>query len=308
MEELIIILIILVCLLFLLIFINKSKFESFNSEFTGSVLIKNGAPTNNFIPKIIWSFWNDEDIPGIVKACINSWKKYNPGYQIVIINENNVNQYLPDINIHSLKNLSDSWARISDVIRLNLLKKYGGFWIDSSMICNKSLQWILDIQQKNKVECIAYYFEEFTDTELLHSSPVIESWFICAVTNSNFIKEWCDEFMSINNYSSVDDYLKTTVDNGTSLQKIDIPNYLAIHVAAQKILQKPNNFNLFLMNAIKGPYFYHYDNVPNGGTWDIKRDVDRFLTGKYKNISLIKLRGGERNYIIDNNLNYDKMF
>jgi mannosyltransferase OCH1-like enzyme len=38
------------------------------------------------IPKIIWSFWDGEQ-PPIVKACIDSWRRMAPDYEIRILDK-----------------------------------------------------------------------------------------------------------------------------------------------------------------------------------------------------------------------------
>ena len=86
---------------------------------------------HNKVPKIIWAYW-DSDMPSIVKKCIDGWKKYNPDYNIIVLNKNNYKKYIdiPDDLLNN-KNFNDSAARFSDLLRLFQLTEYGGIWIDS---------------------------------------------------------------------------------------------------------------------------------------------------------------------------------
>jgi len=292
-------------------------FEKFNDEDTNSntsmdpelnILIKNdpSTPHTATIPKIIWSFWHDNNLPSIVESCINSWIKHNPDFEVRILNYTNYKNYLPEIDITNQKVLSSFLQRQTDVLRLQLLKKYGGFWIDSTMICTRSLQWILDLQQQYQVEYVGFYMQAFNTKELLENSPIIENWFLSCVKDSKFISDWCDEVMSINTYESEEEYLKQTIANGTSIQNISGPSYLICHVAAQKLLQKPNNYNIYVIsvaNSKEGPFYYQYQD-----DWNMSISIPKVANGNYNYLPLIKLRSVERNYVIENNIDLSKVF
>lgn len=85
----------------------------------------------------IWIFWwqGIDCAPEIVKNCINSIKKYLPNYNIVIITKDNVNKYyqIPDFIKNKLENKELTFTTFSDILRMNLLKTYGGFWMDATI-------------------------------------------------------------------------------------------------------------------------------------------------------------------------------
>ena len=109
------------------------------------------------IPNIIWAYWDNENLPEIVKICTESWKKHNPDYQIVILNNRTLKHYLPNIDISSMPRSKDFPARFSDFVRIFILEKYGGIWIDASSICNQPFYWVNSIQNHTKCECVCYY-------------------------------------------------------------------------------------------------------------------------------------------------------
>lgn len=188
---------------------------------------------NNQCPKIIWTFWNDIDqLPSTIKICMEGWKKYNLDYQIIILTKNNHYTYTnlsPLIADHP--NFNDSYQRFSDLIRLQILSMYGGIWIDASMILNQPLdEWLFP----NGEEFTGFYLNGFT---LNPKYPVIESWFLASVKNSQFMKLWRDEFVEIAKFSTINHYVDSRINMGVNIQKINIPLYLAIHVAVQKVLQ-----------------------------------------------------------------------
>lgn len=257
---------------------------------------KSRSFTEPGIPKIIWSYWADENPPELVQKCVNSWKKHNPDYDIRFLNKNTVSFWYPELNLKELKH-NDKPARESDFIRLSILPKYGGFWVDASMVMTKSLNFIRDIQSEKGCEFIGYYLEGFTSrTEY----PVIESWFFACVPESLFVQQWRDEFMSINKHDTVDDYIEEKRNSGVDFQKIDSPNYLAIHVSAQTVMQKLMSVNdvskkLHLLKAEDGPYKWL-----KSSNWDTKIGLQKLCDDAELQTSIIKLRGSERAAINEN--------
>jgi hypothetical protein len=155
-------------------------------------------------PKKIWTFWDSEKLPLVVQKCIDTWRKHNPDYEITVINKNNISNYT-DANILGMKHM-ESPPRLSDMVRLHVLDKHGGFWMDATIICHKSLEWI---REKN-VDFFGYYLDGFTLPEFVETSPVIESWFFACVPNSSLVNDWKNEFLEIQKYDNIDvcDYIK----------------------------------------------------------------------------------------------------
>ena len=63
--------------------------------------------------------------------------KQNSNVRVICVNEKNIHKYLPNIrsDINTLKILQKA-----DYIRIALLQKYGGMWLDSDIIVYKSLK------------------------------------------------------------------------------------------------------------------------------------------------------------------------
>jgi hypothetical protein len=277
---------------------NEKELEDFSS----------GKSDSSNIPNIIWTFWEGDDNT-VVHKCIESWKYYNPEYDIRILNKSNYSKYT-DIDIDSIPHSKDSMARYSDYIRCLMLSKYGGFWIDASIICHHPFSWVHGIQKTKNVDFIGYYFDGFTQNHLF---PVVESWFFACTPNSSFMHDWSDEFSSTMNHKTIDDYLENINQQNIDLQKIDVPNYLAIHVAAQKILQQNiDKYNICLFKAESGPFYYL-----NQSDWDSEKAV-KYITDKKSNkdcykYTFVKLRGSDRQILekydavtIDNAFSHNK--
>ncbi len=92
--------------------------------------------TEKFSNKI-WIFWwqGTKKAPEIVNKCLTSINKYMPDKQIIIITEKNINKYfkIPDFIKEKLNKKEMTFTTFSDYLRMNLLKKYGGFWMDATI-------------------------------------------------------------------------------------------------------------------------------------------------------------------------------
>ena len=94
--------------------------------------------------KVIWTCWLQgiEKAPLLVQKCIASMQRYAPdGYEVVVIDANNLSEYikLPEFITHKHKKGIIPHAHYSDIIRLMLLKEFGGIWIDSTILLTDRL-------------------------------------------------------------------------------------------------------------------------------------------------------------------------
>ena len=92
--------------------------------------------------KVIWFCWLQgmEDAPVIVKACYHSLTRHLvkvKGYRLEVIDGKNWRQFieLPDYVVRKWEKGRIPAANFSDLLRLELLIKYGGTWIDSTVLC-----------------------------------------------------------------------------------------------------------------------------------------------------------------------------
>ena len=89
--------------------------------------------------EVIWFCWLQgmEKAPQIIQICLASLKKYLPEKEIRIVDDSNRRQYVtfPDY-------IEKKWAKkqippalFADLLRLELLIRYGGTWLDSTVLC-----------------------------------------------------------------------------------------------------------------------------------------------------------------------------
>lgn len=134
------------------------------------------------VPKIIWTCWLQgyEQAPSLVKVCIESQKKQFPEYEHRILTLNNYQEWvtLPKFIEEKYRKKRIPAALFSDLIRLAILKEYGGIWMDATVYCsgfeNEKLRkrW-QDIEQSNLT--LFRFFRRKNE------APVgLSNWFIAA--------------------------------------------------------------------------------------------------------------------------------
>ncbi len=87
--------------------------------------------------KIIWQYWHQgtKEASKIIKKCLLSVKEQMKGYKQIVLDYNSIKDYveLPDRYYRLLEDKKMKIAHFSDVLRVYLLEKYGGTWIDSTI-------------------------------------------------------------------------------------------------------------------------------------------------------------------------------
>lgn len=90
----------------------------------------------------IWVLWMQgyDNAPIIVKKCIDSIK-CSTNHPVHIITKDNIDTFiqLPDYITKKYNNKSIMDAHFADVLRMALLSKYGGFWIDATIFIPEKL-------------------------------------------------------------------------------------------------------------------------------------------------------------------------
>ena len=92
---------------------------------------------------IIWVCWwqGIENAPEIVKKCISSIKKAAGNHKVIIITLDNYKDYIeiPQIIEDKINKGIITLTNFSDLLRLSLLSKYGGMWLDATFYCKEDV-------------------------------------------------------------------------------------------------------------------------------------------------------------------------
>lgn len=127
--------------------------------------------------KVIWIYWDKGwcHAPQNAKFCLKSWRHYNPDYKVEVLNDKRIRKLIPEM---FNDNVPHSPAAKSDIIRIHLIKKYGGVWVDSSVFCNKPLDnWLPSgtfmFSNPDKDRMVASWFIKRDEEDC----PLINKWY-----------------------------------------------------------------------------------------------------------------------------------
>lgn len=238
----------------------SGEYNRSNMDFNKDAFIMKNSSKNKLqpIPNDIWIYWEQAEKPKLVENCINRIILFNPNYNIHVLNRLNLHEYINNDNLlNCLDNFPIQFK--SDIIRLYLLKEYGGIWLDASVILNDSLDSILP--KNNTYDMIGFYFTKHYKKGSLNNVPIIENWFLASGKNSPFISEWLNWLLLaidigqqgiLDKLKQRDDFhiIKNVFHDGQLL-------YYTAYLTQQAIfLDKPQEYNI-LARCVNYSGFYY---------------------------------------------------
>jgi hypothetical protein len=134
-----------------------------------------------------------DNAPWLQKQAAKSWEINNPEWKVEYIDFNNLKDYVSDIDYiyDETKNITPQAK--SDIIRLSLLKKYGGIWADATLLCMQPLDnWIEDA-----LEPYGFWMYRGGGGGQMSNKEGCAAWFIISEKDNYLITEWknkCDEY------------------------------------------------------------------------------------------------------------------
>lgn len=240
----------------------------------------------------IYTYWDNEKLPELIENCINTWKKYS-NYNIIILNKNNFKNYVDINDYEKLNDTQKTNAKFSDYLRFDLLSKYGGIWMDASVILTKKLNWI------EKFGTNIFFYNSRNENR---GEICLESWFISSKKDNQLIKKIRNELFAIKNIQEENDYIEN-IKNNIIIPKYLNNNYHIVYLIMSKIIQNDkkllNDFKLFCCNTN-----YGYAHLDRG--YLVDPVLESFLCNK--KIKLIKLNRFDRNLYIKRKSYYDYLF
>ncbi len=95
----------------------------------------------------IWVLWlqGEANMPELVKVCLESIKKNAGDHKVIVLSNSNLDKYIqfPEQIKTLYKEGKISNAHYSDIIRMALLSRYGGIWIDATILLTSNLDDII---------------------------------------------------------------------------------------------------------------------------------------------------------------------
>ena len=135
------------------------------------------------VPKIIWLLWLQgwENAPEVVRACAASWVRLNPAWSVRFLTREHLPQLFPSSSPSArLLELDIPPEALSNVVRLELLARYGGVWADATTYCLMPLdEWL--------APAVAEGFFAF---DRPGPDRMLASWFLAAPPGAPVIARW----------------------------------------------------------------------------------------------------------------------
>lgn len=154
--------------------------------------------------KVIWWCWlqGEENAPDLCKICLASIKKELPEYEVRIITNDNLCEYieLPEYILDKQRQGLIGGAHFSDIIRLELLVKYGGIWMDSTVFCSGS-------QNTDFLSEPFFVFQNWKFNQ--EHAALASNWFIVSNKEHPILKTTLDLLLEywLKNDSAIDYYI-----------------------------------------------------------------------------------------------------
>lgn len=166
------------------------------------------VPVVPVVPGIIWTYWEQgwQHAPALCQACAKSWEVTNPELEMRKISAADIPELVPELS---------QWKRFwelpaaqrSDLLRLAILEKFGGIWVDATLFSSAPIMpWLegLKAQQSRKAgqteeeadrpdfffvfdrsDSKSWPYDPFLQCELL-----ISSWFIASTAKHQLTSQW----------------------------------------------------------------------------------------------------------------------
>lgn len=175
----------------------------------------------------VWTmWWQGNNMPVVVEKCIESMKQ-NSRYEVVVITSENVNQYI-EIPQYIKKRVDEgrmTYTHLSDYIRICLLYKYGGLWLDSCIYVTKKM----------------FDYEKYKIYTIKNNTTLYCSF--CIGSNTKFHKFFGKTKLLMESYYKNNKYL---VD------------YFLMDYIMKRVIAEDRNINQTLKNLEKNNEDFHY--------------------------------------------------
>lgn len=289
---LLILFLIIIILLSISLYKSKRELKYVNKHYLNLIFDILNKQNEKF-PRNIYCYWHSSKLPFFVEKCYQNIKAKNKNYQVFLFNENMLEHIseFPEFFKNKSQPIKTDW------LRLFLLQKYGGVWIDISCIfIHNTINNIINHNIHDKL----FGYKVSQDIN------IIETWFLASSKNNIIVSKWLDEFViSIKNNET---YIKNKLpsnqkywpDNFNKKLHLDYHRiYLCFNV-----IKKDNSY---LEHYIK--YLGNAKDYPNPIYFMEK--VDQLLSAndnKIRNMKFIKFIKQDRNAMIKiiNSNNYNK--
>ena len=137
------------------------------------------------VPRTIWSLWLQgwDASPEVVRACRRTWEALNPSWTFRALDRDSLAAVLAPDAMRGLDPASDMPPEaVSDIARVELLRRFGGVWADATTYCLRPLDaWLPDVTTSG--------FFAFAKPG---PDRMISTWFLAARPRNALVGHWAE--------------------------------------------------------------------------------------------------------------------
>lgn len=145
---------------------------------------ENWEGLEHHVSRHVWICWwqGMEEAPPLVQRCYRSVCKHLKDWEITVVTMQNYQNYIsfPPHIVKKWEAGKISLTHLSDLLRLELLIRYGGLWIDATVFCTS------DNIPQSILESDLFVYQTLKPGADGHSS-LLSNWFIYAHTNNRIL-------------------------------------------------------------------------------------------------------------------------
>ena len=226
------------------------------------------------MPRVIWMFWA-QGMAGLGpfrRACIQSWVCHNPGWRVVLLGIPSCFSYIDRSDLPD-KWQCLCWPALSDAVRLSLLSRHGGVYVDVSVICGRSLDDWLHSSEDHCLDLEAFYYPNFGASHHCNRGEYLENWFLACPRGSGLMSRWHSAFLDFwkgrANASEGGGLLASKMFQGIDLSGMreDQTNYLTMHCCFKMVDRFWPLGSKTLANSYSSTFSWWCSRLDSGARW-----------------------------------------
>ena len=232
----------------------RKKYSKFIREFKAAVQPGERKQSNK-----VWVCWLQgmEQAPELVQKCYASLQNHLKDRQIILLTEENYRQYvrLPDYIEEKVRKGIIGPAHYTDLLRLELLLKHGGTWIDATVFCTGGQipTYMLNAE--------LFMFQNLKPGLDGHSTSV-SNWFITACTEHPLLRltqallyEYWRKQNAVVDYYIFHDFFQLAIEAYPELWKRVVPFSNATpHILLLRMFEQ---YDAAVFDAVSGMTPFH---------------------------------------------------
>jgi len=162
--------------------------------------------------KSLWAYWHDGEAgaPYLVRQCLDSWRRLNPEWTLRLLDRETAEEWADVAEYRARDDIG--LQAFTDILRLALLARHGGAWVDATLYCARPLDRWLAARTRD-------HFFGFASQR---PDRLITTWFLYGDGESRLLNAWHDEvrrYWRAHRFSPVGYGRKQILRKLTSLRK-----------------------------------------------------------------------------------------